>query len=1161
MILKRLEIFGFKSFPKRTVFELSSGITAIVGPNGAGKSNIADAIRWVLGEQSSKSLRTRRMDEVIFTGSGARNAMGMAEVSIVLDNESGKLPFYGAELTVTRRLYRTGESEYLVNGKRARLRDLQELLGSANVGQNDYTVIGQGLIDMVLSLRPEERRVFIEEAADVRRQYEKIEATQNRLAKTDGNLARVKDLLTELEPRVDRLRVQADRVRSAQGVSRQLQECLRDWHGHRVAVARRDLNRAREAERNSGVDLEEHKERVSKLRADDGMASARLEDIQERLRQLERERQTAGEDLNRRGNELALSTQRIEGYESQRSEHDAELDGTNEELGRLLEEQTSLEEKKGPQETALDAARLNVTRSQEAVAQIERDNESANRSLRSIEQARADHRGDVERLRARLDEIGRQLEEVEGSLATSEKTREQTARDVTEASEAHDQAALEYAEAEDGRNQHGQYLRQVDSEAEAARRGLADARLGLDLVERERQQVAVQLQLLIAPDSKETVTHSFPDAPTLMNLLPVPEGLEKALAAAIGDAFDARVVGSKDGVMRALRSAKSPEGKVIVESGRRQPAIPKGAGVVGRAGDLVAGAPRELRGLLDGILIVEDVKRALAVMGDFDGDVVTLGGVLFRPSGLIAFNAAQGEGARQVDEARSRAAVQSRLSDLEAQQRTAEAAVPAEEKAVQTAGENRAHHRAREAALAETEKRARQRLEECRRTLEQRRQDHEWQRRLAAEAGRTRAELKDQRDEVLRLVGEMEEATPSATREGVGGELEQLERRRRDEYDRFTEMRVAQTDAEAELNVTVNQVERLRQSIDRVRERRDRQQQRLSQLVENRDKAGSHVSGLSDAVSLLEAEAAKLNGMIGPLREEIDSLTSRNRQGAEHLRELEQQVFELERGHLGRESQRAKEEVYWDRLCTDLAEDDIEMQSLITEELEAHRFQEIDARLKTLRSQLKATGSTDVSVLEEYEIEQARVTDLQTQVQDLEAARESLFGVIGELEEHSERQFAIAFHAVAREFQSYFERFFGGGTARLILTQPDALGETGIDIEAQPPGKRLRSLALLSGGERALTAAALVFAVLQINPTPFCVLDEVDAALDEANVARFAEALRELSEKSQFILVTHNRSTIDRADSIYGVTMGGDGISRVVSIKLNKHEKELAAVG
>ncbi len=680
-------------------------------------------------------------------------------------------------------------------------------------------------------------------------------------------------------------------------------------------------------------------------------------------------------------------------------------------------------------------------------------------------------------------------------------------------------------------------------------------------MDRERQQLAGQLQLLSGTDSKAAATDSFPDAPSLMNLLPVPEGLEKALAAAVGDAFDAKVVGSKDGVIRALRSAKSPEGKVLVDSGRKPPPIPSGLGVVGRAGDLVPGAAPEVRGLLDGILIVEDVERALAVMEQYDGDVVTLSGVLFRPNGLIAFDAAQGEGARKVDESRTRALVQTRLSDLEVQQRSAEAALLEEEKAVKSAEENRAHHSAREAALAETEKRAKQRLDGCRRTLEQRRQDHEWQRRLAAEAGRTRAELKDQRDEVLRLVGKLEEARPSASREDVGAELALLENRRRDEYERFTETRVAQTDSEAELNVTANQLDRLKHSIDRLTERRGRQQQRLSQLVEDRDAAASHVSGLTEAVAQLEEGSAGLSGIIGPLREELASLTSQNRQSVEQLRELEQQVFELERGQLRAESQRAREEVRWDRLCTDLEEDDVELQTLVPEELEADRFQKVDARLKILRSQLKATGSTDDTVLEEYELEQERVTDLQSQVQDLEAARESLFGVIAELEEHSERQFAIAFDAVAREFQTYFKRFFGGGTARLILTQPDSLGETGIEIEAQPPGKRLRSLALLSGGERSLTAAALVFAVLHINPTPFCVLDEVDAALDEANVARFAEALRELSEKSQFILVTHNRNTIDRADSIYGVTMGGDGISKVVSIKLNKHEKELAAVG
>jgi chromosome segregation protein len=645
---------------------------------------------------------------------------------------------------------------------------------------------------------------------------------------------------------------------------------------------------------------------------------------------------------------------------------------------------------------------------------------------------------------------------------------------------------------------------------------------------------------------------AFAAAPTLLNLVTIPADLEKPLVAALGAAFDAGVL---DGAgIQALSALTSGDGKVVAPV--PELAAPGGDGIVGRALDLLPAAPDAVRGLLSRLLVVESSQIALGLLGRYEGDIVTREGVLFRANGLVAFDAVEGEAARKLENQRIQRGLEARIEELTTA--VAQAGTRLEQAKSDLAEQLAALDQLnkRRVALLDERRRAQQAVDQSRQRLQQRRQDLEWNERVAAETTRTVASLKDQRDHAVRQLREQEDRQSDIDTVALSERVAALDGERRFLFGAVGRLRGEAADAEAAAAGLEGALQRSRQAAERVERQLTAKIERASEIEAEEQQRQARLMELVGIAERAERALSEAEQPIADLETRLVAIRNQLNGQATELRMLEQASLEAERALLQAENGLSRGQAAWNSLMAELQDDGFEVHTLTTTELPDDLLPETERRVKTLRQQARLAGAVDEDVVNEYESERTRIEHLQQQISDLESARDALDQVMTELQEHSEKQFAIAFDAVAREFQVYFQRFFGGGAARLVLTRPDDLGETGIEIEAQPPGKRFRSLSLLSGGERALTAAALVFAVLQINPTPFCVLDEVDAALDEANVGRFADALRDLADRTQFIVVTHNRNTIDRADGVYGLTMGGDGISKVVSIRLKRNSEE-----
>jgi chromosome segregation protein len=1196
MYLKKLTIQGFKSFVNRTPFEFPAGLTAIVGPNGSGKSNVADAVRWVLGEQSNRLLRARRQEDVIFAGTRERGAVGMAEVLLTLDNADRWLPVEFAEVEIGRRLYRDGESEYLLNGQKVRLRDVADLLMKAQVGQNSYAIMGQGLVDEVLAMSPEERRSFFDEAADVKRFRVRIQQAQDRLAATRENMERVTLIVNELTPRLGQLARQAERAAEHARLAGQLEALLRVYYAHRWNAAQNRLVGARA--------------RLDQAHAATKAASGRLDALRQQLRAL-------GEEIRRRREAIARS-------EAQRSEREARLREAEQALAlererrqmiearyhEVLAEADALEAEhaalRGPADSdpvriaELDAAvrdaETKFAGCRAALSAAEAEWTAAVAALEELRgRAEADTRrrsgivADIERARSRLAQLEREAE-----AATPKRTtllvelRGYGARYLALAqrvAEAELQLDSARENARHARERLGRVQDEVRQFEEAAKRDLREldrleGRLeALRRVQAEHDGLAAGTRnaLLLGGHLREALAPAEPPAvPGVLGLLAsnlqVPEGLEVAINAALESRLHAVIVDSEESALEAI--ARLREGRhgraqfIAVDSFKH--AYPlnlqREQGVLGVAARLVR-APRELQPLVDTLLgrviVCEDDAAARRMLKRSLGPCVTLAGTFFEATGLLhggATGADEGPFARQRELAELPAEIEAARRRTEANARRLTDA---------QASFQRLEMEARESERLDTA--ARRDLDAGRAELERERSRLH---RLRQEMGAFRLRLRDiegERARQARALAAAEEAMAQLARNAAGrGEgLQAAESamhgaaaRREAALRAVSDAGARRAAAEGERRHLANAQEQQAQAAQRVATQAQARRAQADQLRAEASQAAVRIEALAAALAALLA-AAGTAADTEPDRHELERLEAHERQVQESFAGAQNDLLEADRARLDLESEVA-------RTGSEIEEMEIEM---VREGLRPDRRGGVisieespaaspigggaDVELSAMREQIeeirrriRRLGPINTEAPEDYRETSERHAFLTGQLADLEAAEVQLRQAIAELSVEIKDRFETTFQRVNGAFGEYFAAFFGGGSASLSLTDAANPAESGVEIDAQPPGKKLKNLALLSGGERSLTAVALLFALLSVNPAPFCVLDEVDAALDEANVGRFVGSLRKLAERTQFIVITHNRRTVEAADAIYGVSMNSDGISRVLSLRL-----------
>ncbi|MGH8960737.1 MAG: chromosome segregation protein SMC [Jatrophihabitantaceae bacterium] len=1189
MHLKSLTLRGFKSFASATTLRFEPGVTAVVGPNGSGKSNVVDAIAWVLGEQGAKALRGGKMEDVIFAGTAARPPLGRAEVTLTIDNSDSARPIDYTEVSITRRMFREGSSEYEINGEQVRLLDVQELLSDSGIGREMHVIVGQGQLDAVLQARPEDRRGFIEEAAGVLKHRKRKEKALRKLDAMQANLTRVTDLTNELRRQLKPLGKQAEIARRAAGVQAELRDSRLRLLADDLAVLRVELDREvadEEAIRGHRAEveaaLEQARAREAELEqavAADAPLVARTQETWYRLSALEERFRGTASLAGERARHLAA--------EPEQARTGREPEAMEAEAAEVRVEEEALQ-------ASLNDAKAALTEIVAHRQEHERRLADAERALVAAARAVADRREGLAKLVGQVNAL-----RTRATAAADEITRLSAA-----ATEARERGSLADAElnrvrAEVGALDEGEFGLDERHEAAVAAYESAAARMReLTAVEREAEReratwaaradaLAIGLTRKDGAGALLAAGSRLPGVRgSLAALLSVQPGYETAVAAALGAQADAIAVDSWDDVVAAFELLRAEDaGRAGLIVGSSEP--PAGVrthldfgGPFAWAADVVT-APERFRAsverTLEGVVIVDDLSTARRLAGNTwrvvtrDGDVLghgwAAGGSTSAPS-AIEIQAAVDEAQQKADEAAAlhdRTHAQLTEATARAEQLKAEVG-----RALDALHQSDARLSAVAEQLAELGQAARSAAAEATR-LETAR--------AAAEQARDRdlAGLSDLEERLhLAESGSDEAAEPdTAERDSLQGELA---RARQGEM----EARLAVRTGEERVRAVAGRVDQLLHAAQLERDARRRQQQAREARAHAavvaaavRDVAQQVLVriGRSVAGAVAERDAAQQARVV---REgELLTLRSRTRTLAEELAQLTDAVH---RDEMVRAEQRLRIEQLETRAVEEYG---VDVEALIAEygpelpcppsaietaeyEQALERGEQVVApqpgpfhratqekRASRAERDLALLGKVNPLALEEFAALEERHQFLSTQLEDLKATRRDLLTVVKEVDERILEVFTSAYHDVAREFELVFAALFPGGEGRLVLTDPDDMLLTGIEVEARPPGKKVKRLSLLSGGERSLVAVALLVAIFRARPSPFYVLDEIEAALDDINLGRLLELISQLRSNSQIIIITHQKRTMEIADALYGITMRGDGVTEVISQRLH----------
>ncbi|MGW3042294.1 chromosome segregation protein SMC [Kitasatospora sp. NPDC001159] len=1198
MHLKSLTLRGFKSFASSTTLRFEPGITCVVGPNGSGKSNVVDALSWVMGEQGAKSLRGGKMEDVIFAGTSGRAPLGRAEVSLTIDNSDGALPIDYSEVTITRTMFRNGGSEYGLNGETCRLLDIQELLSDSGIGREMHVIVGQGQLDSVLHADPMGRRAFIEEAAGVLKHRKRKEKALRKLDAMQANLNRVQDLAAELRRQLGPLGRQARIARRAAGI----QADLRDARLRLLADDLLTLRRAVEAEVADELAL-----RLRRTTVEQELARAvqRERVLEAQVQQLGPSLETARQTWYRLS-ALAERTRGTIGLAEARARHAAAGGQGEERRGRdpeeLEREAERVREEEAALVEALEEAQYALAEAVERKGGLERGLAAEERRLRDAARAIADRREGLARL--------------QGQAAAARSKATSAEAEIGRLTEARDEALLR-AEAAQGEldelQQQVDCLAGDDEQAEAGHRAarerlaalereLAAAREAAGAAERERAALTARHEALSLGLRRKDGTGALLDAGERLTgllgpaaaLLRIEAGYEVPVAAALGAAADAVAVDSPTaaaGALRLLREQDAGRAALLIAGAPEVPyargglpggQLPEGARWAAELVDGPAELRAAIRNLLSGVAVVADLDRALRLVADHpgltavtaDGDRLgagfAQGGSGGAPS-LLETQAAVDEAGRAIGELTLCCAESAeRLAELAELRRESAAEVEqlaelrrqAEKERAQVAGAlGRLGGQAR-AAVGEAE-------------------------RLSAAAARAEqglAELLLTAEELAERLAVAEESADAGEDEPDPAEQQRLAEAASAARQAELEARLAVRTHEERVRALAGRADQLDRAARAEREARARAADRRRRAEHDAGVAKAVAAGARQLLACLEVSLARADAGRAAVEQARAEREHELREHREHGRGLKEELDKLvDAGHRD-EVLRAEKRLRIEQLeARALEEFGIDGGELLAsygpdqpvppspaasaadvaaeegkEPGEPYPYvrAEQEKRLRTAEKAYQQLGKVNPLALEEFAALEERHQFLGEQLDDLKRSWRDLLDIVRDVDQRVEQLFTSAYHDTAAQFEGVFARLFPGGEGRLVLTDPDNMLTTGVEVEARPPGKKVKRLSLLSGGERSLTAVALLVAIFKARPSPFYVMDEVEAALDETNLRRLIGIMEELRESSQLIVITHQKLTMESADALYGVTMKGDGISQVISQRLREEHRE-----
>ena len=1183
MYLKNIEVYGFKSFAQKINFEFHNGITGIVGPNGSGKSNVGDAVRWVLGEQSAKQLRGGNMQDVIFSGTENRKPLSFASVSITLDNSDHKLPVDYNEVTVARRLYRSGESEYLINGSGCRLKDIQEMFYDTGIGKEGYSIIGQGQIDKILSGKPEERRELFDEAAGIVKFKRRKITTLKKLDEERQNLVRVTDILSELTKQLGPLERQS--------------ETARIYLAKRDELKELDINLFLLDHQRTGELLNELETKLSQAQQELDEAQSAYEQTKaeyERLEQELEELNTKLDALKEEQQENALLKQQYEGQVKvleeqissgrQNSEHfRSRLTVLKDDLQKRSEEKEKLTEERAALYNRLKETRDNLKKETESLENIVSNVDECTQAVEDgkneiieILNSRATTKGKAQRFDAMMEqldirkaEVSQRILRLKSEEAILESDREKAQKQYDAVTNVIQSTNAECVRLDEEIHQIQEKLKKQNSQMEIGQTAYhreASRLESLRNITERYDGYGNSIRRVMEQKSREPGIRGV-----VADIIHVQKDYEVAIETALGGSIQNIVTDNEQTAKRMISFLKKnrygratflPLSNISGRGGLAQKDVLREPGVVGTANTLVeadAEYSELVMYLLGRVLVVDNIDHAIAIGKKYRHSLrmVTIEGESLSPGGSMTGGAFK-----------NNSNLLGRRREIEELERSVGILKKELEETQRAIGENRSRRNVLRDTIADFQQQLQQKYVEQNTAKMNLAQIQEKEDEIQSSYRR----IEREQEELRQQAGEIRQDHSSIARELEDSqkdekELEVFIETKQKELEEWKAEETEKNHALEKIRLEESSLEQrnhfLQENISRLENEIEAYHRESEEITENLSRSAEEIHKKEDGIEELKKAVTECTG-----KEEVLDARRIEWQEEKEKRSTSHKSFFEKRDHLSEKTSLLDKECFRLRSQAEKIEEQREAQiSYMWEEYEItpnnalqYRKEELTDRqtikkdVLRIKDEIRKLGSVNVNAIEDYKNLLERHTFLSAQYEDIVKAEETLEGIIQELDEGMRKQFTEKFRDIQREFDKAFKELFGGGKGTLELAEDEDILEAGIRIISQPPGKKLQNMMQLSGGEKALTAIALLFAIQNLKPSPFCLLDEIEAALDDSNVGRFASYLQKLTKNTQFIIITHRRGTMNAADRLYGITMQEKGVSTLVSVDLVENQ-------
>ena len=1181
MYLKRLELQGFKSFADKTILEFKSGITSVIGPNGSGKSNISDAIRWVLGEQSMKSLRGAKSEDVIFAGTQARKSLGFAEVSMVIDNSDGKLPIEYSEVTVTRKLYRSGETGYFINKVPCRLKDVLELFMDTGIGKDGYSIIGQGKIDEILSNKSEDRRKIFEEAAGIVKYRTRKAESEKKLEQTKLNLLRINDILTEIEANIEPLKAQSEKARQYLDLREELKNIEVGLFLHNISEYKEKLEKVVEdiqivedqnlAENEKMENLQKAKEelkneidnitlkieemqnigfestnKIEKINSEIGISKERIQNNSANKERLKTEIEDIKNRINELDEEKNQKLSKKEDLYSNREKYQKELEEKEAELAKLTEKLSS-------KELEIEAKKQEIERNTDAKYEIISEISSLDTNFENIEKREKTAKAEIESLTSEIDGARNEKQEKGKHFYEIEYKKNELTKSLQDKKSKKDESMAKIKEFETTLNNLNYESRMKDSRLKF-----------LIETEKEKEGYIRSVKSLLNDCEKDSNLKKGMNG-VLANLISVDKKYETAIEMCLGQALQNIVTDTEEDAKKLvehLRNNKLGRASFLPVSsirGKKLDRIIKNSteGVIGVASDLVKCDKKYeqiVLNLLGRTLIVENMDTAIqmAKLNSYSFRIVTLEGDIISNTGAITGGSIQTKTVNILGRSREIEDLEKALKEInEKIEKTTKAKdeytdsasdvieeVTRLEKELQDIEIEYAAENQKMISMEENIEKLELRREKIKKEIEE----------LGKQKIDNRTEKEEKEERINYLTSETQKLSEI---------VEEFAANNKENQKYIDDLNFDITN----LKISVSSFDESGSSIDELIERINQDIENSKTSIENKEKNIQDVlnenENLEQKIKELEEEIQKIKSEVENSSTLIENLKNDRLGKSEKLKNAEKEINDEFSVIEDIKGQIVKLDVRKTKLEQDLEQvvNNLWIEYELTpnnagEYQKPQNVQKAARDVNTIRTKIKELGSINVDSIEEYKKTKERYDFMCEQRLDLENTAAKLRNIIADMTKTMKEQFVEKFELINKNFNEVFVELFGGGKAEIKLEDENNVLECGIDIHVQPTGKKLQNMMLLSGGEKAFTAIALLFAILKINPAPFCVLDEIEAALDDVNVYRFAEYLKKFSKETQFLVITHRKGTMEAANTVYGVTMEENGVSKLLSMKL-----------